>query len=527
MRDLLASILVLALAAAATAATTSPATASAPAQRPAGDEIFAGEFIDFAARLDLSRLELLAVPHAGRLAPLDTAARDRLAELCGDQRPGGVSPTAALLELHFGRELYADAPLEYVRESSLRRVIAPDLPLELRGSFERTGRLPPAYVEAVLAGRRHDALAQRLHQHDDDPTARRIITRLAAQQRAFDTLGDEPPAGQQSAELWNALRQAWLARDPAAASTLARQLADAAEAAAGPAPSTAVRRLELVYNRLGRGTPLWAAFAVASAAYIAFLASRKRWLGVAGLVAMSAATGLLAASFIVRWIISGQGWHMPPILNQFEAITGSALLAALVATVLELARGRGVLGLAASLYATAALLGGFIFPQHMGSGIAMPAGILNSPIMSAHVAIIIVGHALVGMTAVLSVAYLLAAAAGRLAAGRSETRPSLRESIDRGNLLVAQLAAWTVAVGTILGAVWADFAWGRWWGWDIKETWALITALIYIGILHVRMAAPPASRGWLTAVLCLLGAAAMLFNWLAVNYLFAGLHSYA
>jgi len=99
--------------------------------------------------------------------------------------------------------------------------------------------------------------------------------------------------------------------------------------------------------------------------------------------------------------------------------------------------------------------------------------------------------------------------------------------IDRCNLIVAQLACWTLVVGTVLGAYWADFAWARPWGWDPKETWALITTLIYVAIVHVRFAAPQRHRGIVTAVLCMLGCAAMLFNWIVVNYLLTGLHSYA
>jgi ABC-type transport system involved in cytochrome c biogenesis permease subunit len=93
--------------------------------------------------------------------------------------------------------------------------------------------------------------------------------------------------------------------------------------------------------------------------------------------------------------------------------------------------------------------------------------------------------------------------------------------------VLVQLAAWLVTLGTVLGAVWGDFAWGRWWGWDPKETWALMTAIIFIGIVHLRLVVPARHRGWATAVACLVGAAVMLFNWIGVNYFLTGLHSYA
>jgi len=78
-------------------------------------------------------------------------------------------------------------------------------------------------------------------------------------------------------------------------------------------------------------------------------------------------------------------------------------------------------------------------------------------------------------------------------------------------------------VGIMTGSVWAHYAWGRYWGWDPKETWALITWLIYAGTLHVRLRRRWTERGM--AVMTLVGLASILFTFLGVNYL-SGLHSY-
>ena len=82
---------------------------------------------------------------------------------------------------------------------------------------------------------------------------------------------------------------------------------------------------------------------------------------------------------------------------------------------------------------------------------------------------------------------------------------------------------WTFAV--IAGAIWAENAWGRYWGWDPKETWAFITWVVYAAYLHARV-----TRGWdgrRAAYLVLAGFACLLFNFVGVNMLFSGLHSYA
>jgi cytochrome c-type biogenesis protein CcsB len=79
--------------------------------------------------------------------------------------------------------------------------------------------------------------------------------------------------------------------------------------------------------------------------------------------------------------------------------------------------------------------------------------------------------------------------------------------------------------GLIFAMIWAQIAWTRFWGWDPKEVWALITFLFYAAFLHLRL-----SKGWhgeKSAWLAVIGVAIILFNLVAVNLIIAGLHSYA
>ena len=80
--------------------------------------------------------------------------------------------------------------------------------------------------------------------------------------------------------------------------------------------------------------------------------------------------------------------------------------------------------------------------------------------------------------------------------------------------------------GIIFGAVWADFSWGRPWEWDPKETFALVTWLVYLIIVHLRFVTPKYRPDW-TAWLSVVGFAVMMFNWIGVNFFYVGLHSYA
>ncbi|MBI2070979.1 MAG: c-type cytochrome biogenesis protein CcsB [Elusimicrobia bacterium] len=100
--------------------------------------------------------------------------------------------------------------------------------------------------------------------------------------------------------------------------------------------------------------------------------------------------------------------------------------------------------------------------------------------------------------------------------------PSL-EVLDRLSYKIIFLALPALTIGIVMGGIWAWNAWGRFWGWDAKETWALITWMIYIIYLHLRLA-----RGWQgrqAVYINLLGFASVLFTFFGVNYL-SKLHGY-
>ncbi|HBS12536.1 MAG TPA: cytochrome C biogenesis protein, partial [Flavobacteriaceae bacterium] len=83
-----------------------------------------------------------------------------------------------------------------------------------------------------------------------------------------------------------------------------------------------------------------------------------------------------------------------------------------------------------------------------------------------------------------------------------------------------------LTIGNFLGGMWANESWGRYWGWDPKETWALINIMIYAFILHMRLI--PGLRGRFTFnIMSVFAFASILMGYLGVNHLLSGLHSYA
>jgi len=83
-----------------------------------------------------------------------------------------------------------------------------------------------------------------------------------------------------------------------------------------------------------------------------------------------------------------------------------------------------------------------------------------------------------------------------------------------------------LTIGTFLGGVWASESWGRYWGWDPKETWALISIFVYVIVLHIRLI-PSLSGYYIFNLSSLIAIGSIIMTYFGVNYYLSGLHSYA
>jgi len=104
-------------------------------------------------------------------------------------------------------------------------------------------------------------------------------------------------------------------------------------------------------------------------------------------------------------------------------------------------------------------------------------------------------------------------------------RPTATQVYDGATMVLVELSFIMLWTGIVMGAVWADHSWGRPWGWDPKEVFALNTFLIFLVLIHVRLKVR--DKAFWTAVLAVVGFEVMMFNWIVVNFVISGLHSYA
>lgn len=150
---------------------------------------------------------------------------------------------------------------------------------------------------------------------------------------------------------------------------------------------------------------------------------------------------------------------------------------------------------------------------------------LQSNWLIAHVITCFLGYAAFAVAFAVSIMYLIKSGDEQRAAGNGGLRMPSALVLDDITHKLVMFGFLFLTVGIITGAVWAKQAWTRYWSWDPKETWSLITWFIYAALLHFRL-----MRGWRgkrIAVLSIIGFAAVLFTYFGVNFLLSGLHSYA
>jgi cytochrome c-type biogenesis protein CcsB len=249
-----------------------------------------------------------------------------------------------------------------------------------------------------------------------------------------------------------------------------------------------------------------------------------RWVQAA--IALSA-VGVVAHTVAV--VTRGLAVHRAPWGNMYEFVTALTCVAAIFFLFVMIKYRAWTLGVFV-MGAVVVALGLAETLIYTAAGQLVPA--LQSYWLDIHVTAMTLATGIFFVAAVLGVVYLAADRhSKRIAAGQAESGngimrrlPSV-EQIDRLTYRTVMFGFPVWTFGVIAGAIWADQAWGRYWGWDPVETWAFITWVLYAAFLHARATA--GWRGRRAHYIQLLGFASLTFNILVVQVFIVGLHSYS
>jgi cytochrome c-type biogenesis protein CcsB len=490
--------------------------------------------------LDFKQWGLLAIQEGGRRKPIDTFARETLIKITGRSTyTSGARTwqgTDFILSMLLDTHDWKSEPMILVSLGDLRQRLG--LPDEQRRfSFTQLTALPElnALADQAHALRKAEKPLSRLQSEVMSVTERLGLFTNIMQGSAFLIV----PAPEKTSDPWlvppgfaqyykeeqfapvqtqlQTMANAYVKGDSFAFSRAANQLRDGLRRLSPKIyPDDSALRLEYFYNH-------WDGFYRAAWSYglALLLLAIASMRGKGGLIKITglalAVAGLLfhASGIVMRCLIAGR----PPVTNMYESIIWVSFAVSFFGIIFFLRYRALVYLLAALPVSLVALLLVHQMPIAMPSSIDPLVPVLRDNFwLTIHVLTITLSYA----------AFALAMGFGHILLWRYARNPVAARADQPMHFWlyrVLQLGVILLAAGTILGGVWANYSWGRFWGWDPKETWALIALLCYILTLHGRLA------GWWTqfglvvaSVVCFL---AVMMAWYGVNFVLGkGLHSY-
>ncbi len=279
-------------------------------------------------------------------------------------------------------------------------------------------------------------------------------------------------------------------------------------------PSDAAFKSEKLYNSMEWDRPL--SMALATLGIVLFVItcrcvarSRKlpRWAKTVAILTLAFSLLYLTTALTLRWIISG---HVP-MSNGFETMQFMAW-ATVVLTLLAGRTSMLVLPFGILTAGLALMVASF---GESNPQITQLMPVLVSPLLSIHVAVIMIAYALL--------AFLMMGGVMAFALRRDR---AMAECLHVVGQIILYPAVFLLTAGVFIGAIWANVSWGTYWSWDPKEVWALITLIIYALPLHSQSLAmfrkPMFFHGY-----CIVAFLSVLITYFGVNFILGGMHSYA
>nr|HID58725.1 c-type cytochrome biogenesis protein CcsB [Desulfobacterales bacterium] len=263
-------------------------------------------------------------------------------------------------------------------------------------------------------------------------------------------------------------------------------------------------------------------YLVSTSFYVATWVYKRTTFGMVARIITITGFACHSIGMIMRWVESYQmGIGHAPLSNLYESLVFFSWTIILIYLIIEFRYKNQIVGAFVTPFAFLAMAYASLSPN-IETRIQPLVPALRSNWLIAHVTTCFLGYASFAIACGLGIIYLMKS-------NNPEGRSNLITGLPRTKILDIMMYNTVVfgflflTAGIITGAVWANSAWGSYWSWDPKETWSLITWLVYAVLIHARMV-----RGWegtRIAYLSIMGFVAVLFTYFGVNYI-PGLHSY-
>ncbi|HLN54410.1 MAG TPA: c-type cytochrome biogenesis protein CcsB [Bacteroidales bacterium] len=488
--------------------------------------------------------KVLVQDQKGRTKPLFTLSSDILRKVTKESRFEGLTPMQVFLGLYLDFNNWKDVPLISISNRELKqrlgisgnRAAFSDLvKLDGSGTYKISNDVENAYNKA--AGQR-TKLDKEVMKIDERVNIIYMIyngnfMRMFPLRNGTHDWGSPEealkyaPAAEDSAYLKNVI--------PVLASSFGKSRSSDVKQIIGTIkayqekysgydlPASSKTGAELLYYRLNIFEKLFPFYATIGilmlGALIAMVIRGKREKSVL----IKTAVWILFAGFLLhtfglalRWYISGHS----PMSNGYESMLFISWVTLLAGFIFSRKT-------PFALSATAVLGSMTLLVAHMSfmdPEITNLVPVLKSYWLTLHVSVITGSYGFLGLGAILGLIVLIL-----LSLENGKNRQRISETIDELTVInykTLTLGLYLLTIGTFLGAVWANESWGRYWGWDPKETWSLITIIIYSIVIHSRLI--PGMKDIFTFnLISLFAFSSVLMTYFGVNYYLSGLHSYA
>jgi ABC-type transport system involved in cytochrome c biogenesis permease subunit len=483
-------------------------------------------FVRRTEKLDTTSIRTLPTHDSGRLKPLDTLARETMLFITGSRKPFGLDSLSMFVTLMTEPEA-AKLPIIEIRSVDLRKELQLDTNRRHYSAEEIQQAGLPQKVGPLIEKQQRNSKSL----NEQENSMLEVYQQWALTQAVVS--GQVLLAGIDFSNLMNTSRpEGQVSIAPDLMEQTKRVISSAADGQLDP---VAVKELDATIrtqpvpdlfrsqlDKMGLEVSLYRTHVFWIAAIFYLLAAVLLWLSIKDARLKPFFIGALAGAlifhlggFATRVYITG----FAPVTNMYGTMLWVAFGVSLFATILY--RMYRSATLVAILYAGSGIVLVLTegFPLILNPGLDPVVAVLRSNLwLTIHVLTITISYAAFTITMLLGNYAMIKNAFGRL--GAAEIK-----DLSHHAYRMIQLGVFLITVGIVLGGVWADYSWGRFWGWDPKETWALIADLGYLAILHARIS------GWITPLGILLASPVayllVIMAWYGVNFvLAAGLHSY-